>query len=123
MFEYFNVQTQVIRRGIKQMMTSPWIDAINTAVSILLFFIGLGGLLLQRSAIKQVVGIKIMLQGVTLGLIQAGRMHQDVQFAQSMVISALIVEAVVIAVALALIVNVFRHYPSGDVDQLNRLRG
>ena len=105
------------------MMTSPWIDAINTAVSILLFFIGLGGLLLQRSAIKQVVGIKIMLQGVTLGLIQAGRMHQDVQFAQSMVISALIVEAVVIAVALALIVNVFRHYPSGDVDQLNRLRG
>jgi len=96
---------------------------INTAASVLLFLIGLGGLLLQRSAIKQVVGIKIMLQGVTLGLIQAGRMHQDVQFAQSMVISALIVEAVVIAVALALIVNVFRHYPSGDVDQLNRLRG
>ncbi len=104
-------------------MTSPWIDTINTAASVLLFLIGLGGLLLQRSAIKQVVGIKIMLQGVTLGLIQAGRMHQDVQFAQSMVISALIVEAVVIAVALALIVNVFRHYPSGDVDQLNRLRG
>ena len=31
--------------------------------------------------------------------------------------------AVVIAVALALIVNVFRHYKSGDVDHLNRLRG
>ncbi len=104
-------------------MTSPWIDTINTAASVLLFLIGLGGLLLQRSAIKQVVGLKIMLQGVTFGLIQAGRMHQDAQFAQSMVISALIVEAVVIAVALALIVNVFRHYPSGDVDQLNRLRG
>lgn len=104
-------------------MTSPWIDTINTAASVLLFLIGLSGLLVQRSAIKQVVGLKIMLQGVTLGLIQAGRMHQDVQFAQSMVISALIVEAVVIAVALALIVNVFRHYPSGDVDQLNRLRG
>ena len=105
------------------MMTSPWIDTINTVTSLLLFLIGLGGLLLQRSAIKQVVGLKIMLQGVALGLIQAGRMHQDVQFAQSMVISALIVEAVVIAVALALIVNVFRHYPSGDVDDLNRLRG
>ncbi len=104
-------------------MTSPWIDTINTIASVLFFLIGLGGLLLQRSAIKQVVGLKIMLQGVTFGLIQAGRMHQDVQFAQSMVISALIVEAVVIAVALALIVNVFRHYPSGDVDQLNRLRG
>jgi NADH:ubiquinone oxidoreductase subunit K len=40
-----------------------------------------------------------------------------------MVISALVVEAVVIAIALALIVNVFRHYPSGDVDDLSRLRG
>ncbi|MFN2285335.1 MAG: NADH-quinone oxidoreductase subunit NuoK [Anaerolineae bacterium] len=105
------------------MMTSPWIDTINTAASVLLFFIGLGGLLLQRSTIKQVIGLKIMLQGVALGLIQAGRMHQDLHFAQSMVISALIVEAVVIAVALALIVNVFRHYPSGDIDDLNRLRG
>jgi NADH:ubiquinone oxidoreductase subunit K len=97
------------------MITSPWIDTINTLTSVLLFLIGLGGLLLQRNAIKQVVGLKIMLQ--------AGRMHQDLQFAQSMVISALIVEAVVIAVALALIVNVYRHYPSGDVDDLNRLRG
>jgi NADH:ubiquinone oxidoreductase subunit K len=105
------------------MLTSSWIDPINTVASVLLFFIGLGGLLLQHSAIKQVVGLKIMLQGVALGLIQAGRMHQDLNFAQSMVISALIVEAVVIAVALALIVNVFRHYPSGDVDHLNRLRG
>jgi len=105
------------------MMTSPWIDTINTAASVLLFLIGLGGLLIQRSAIKQVVGLKIMLQGVTLGLIQAGRMSGDLRFAQSMVISALIVEAVVIAVALALIVNVFRHYPSGDVDHLNRLQG
>jgi len=105
------------------MMTSPWIDTINTAASVLLFLIGLGGLLIQRSAIKQVVGLKIMLQGVTLGLIQAGRMSGDLRFAQSMVISALIVEAVVIAVALALIVNIFRHYPSGDVDHLNRLQG
>ncbi|HOU11702.1 MAG TPA: NADH-quinone oxidoreductase subunit NuoK [Anaerolineae bacterium] len=104
-------------------MTVEWIDTINTAASVLLFFIGLGGLLLQRRVVRQVFSLKIMLQGVTLGLIQAGRMHEDLRFAQSMVISALIVEAVVIAVALALIVNVFRHYPSGDVDHLNRLRG
>jgi NADH-quinone oxidoreductase subunit K len=101
----------------------PWLDVINTGLSILLFLVGLCGLLLQRNVIKQVFGLKIMLQGVTLGLIQAGRLSNDLNFAQSMVVSALIVEAVVIAVALALIVNVFRHYPSGDVDELNRLRG
>ncbi len=104
-------------------MNAPWIDGVNTAVSLLLFLIGLIGLLVQRNVIKQVFGLKIMLQGVTLGLIQAGRVWGDLQFAQAMVISALIVEAVVISIALALIVNVFRHYPSGDVDHLNRLQG
>jgi len=34
-----------------------------------------------------------------------------------------VVETIVIAIALALIVNVFRHYLSGDVDLLDRLRG
>ncbi len=103
--------------------TPPWMDWVNTIASLLLFVIGLGGLLTQRNVIKQVLCIKIMLQGVTLGLIHAGRLSQDLHFAQAMVVSALIVESVVIAVALALIVNIFRHYPSGDVDRLDRLRG
>ena len=102
---------------------TPWIDNVNTLVSSLLFSIGLIGLLTQRNLIKQVISLKIMLQGVTLGLIQAGRMAGDLRVAQSMVMSALIVETIVIAVALALIVNVFQHYPSGDIDDLNRLQG
>ncbi|MCD4738556.1 MAG: NADH-quinone oxidoreductase subunit NuoK [Anaerolineae bacterium] len=102
---------------------SPSLNVINTTLSLLLFFIGLIGLLTQRQLIKQIIGLKIMLQGVTLGLIHAGRLNGDLDFAQSMVISALIVESVVIAVALALLVNIYRHYPSGDVDDLNRLRG
>jgi NADH:ubiquinone oxidoreductase subunit K len=100
-----------------------WPDAVNTVLSLSLFALGLIGLLTQRSVIKQIFGLKIMLQGVTLGLIQAGRMNQDMALAQGMVISALIVEAVLISVALALIINVVRHYPSGDVDDLIRLRG
>lgn len=102
---------------------SPWIDNINTILGIVLFIIGLVGLLTQRLLIRQVIGLRIMLQGVTLGLIQAGRIAGDLRVAQSMVMSALIVEAVVISVALALIVNVYQHYPSGDIDDLNRLRG
>ena len=102
---------------------TSWKDSINTILSGLLFIIGLVSLLRQRNLVKRVIGLKIMLQGVTLGLIQAGRMAGDMRVAQSMVMSALIVETVVIAVALALIVNVFQHYPSDDIDTLNRLRG
>lgn len=100
-----------------------WLDVTNTTLTVLLFLIGLVCLLTRRNAIKQVIGLKIMLQGVTLGLLHAGHLNGDVRFAETMVISALIVETVVIAIAVALIVNVFRDHPSGDVDQLDELRG
>ena len=103
--------------------TMAWLDPLNTSLSILLFLIGLFCLLTRRSVIKQVIGLKIMLQGVTLSLIHAGQLARDARLAEAMVISALIVEAVVIAIALALIVNIFRYCPSGDVDHLNRLQG
>lgn len=100
-----------------------WMDAALVVLSIVLFGLGLVGLLFQRKVIKQVFCLKIMLQGVSLALVHAGRANGDLFLAQSMVISALIVEAVVMAVALALIVNVYQHYPSGDVDDLDRLQG
>ncbi len=99
------------------------LTVLNATLSVLLFAMGLFCLLSQRNVIKQVFGLKIMLQGVTLGMIEAGRLHGDLGFAQTMVVSALIVETILIAVALALIINIFRHHPSGDIDRLNRLRG
>lgn len=104
-------------------LASPWIDRLSTSTSILLFGLGLFCLLSRRSVIKQVIGLKIMLQGVTLSLVHAARLHGSTAVGEAMVISALVVEAVVIALALALIVNVFRHDPSGDIDRLSRLRG
>lgn len=102
---------------------TPFLSDLLTGLSIALFVLGLGCLLTQNNVIKQVIGLKIMLQGVSLGLILAGVANGEPHFAQTMVISALIVEAVVIAVALALIVNVYRHYPAGDVDEMKRLWG
>jgi NADH-quinone oxidoreductase subunit K len=101
----------------------PWLDPFNVVLAALLFLIGLAGLLTQRNAIKQVIGLKVMLQGVTLSLIHAGALWEDTRLAEAMVISALVVEAVVIALALTLIVNIFRHDPSGDIDRLNKLSG
>lgn len=88
-----------------------------------LFTIGWICLLTKRIAIKQVIAIKIMLQGVMLIVILAGKQQNNLALAQSMVVSALIVETVVIALALAMIVNVFRRYPDGDVDLMRKLRG
>jgi len=99
------------------------LDIVNTGLTLLLFAIGLFCLLTRRNVIKQVIGLKIMLQGVTLGLIHAGRLVGDPHLAQTLVISALIIETVVIAIAISLIVNIFRRNPEGDIDDLVQLKG
>ena len=40
-----------------------------------------------------------------------------------MVVSALVVETIILAIVLVLIVNVFRYHPRGRVDDLDTLRG
>jgi len=91
--------------------------------SAILFILGWVCLISQRNAFKQIIGLKIMLQGVTLALIMAGEFQENMNLAQTMVISALIVETIVIALALAMIVSIFRNIPSGDIDLLRKLRG
>jgi len=88
-----------------------------------LFILGWVCLISQRNAFKQVIGLKIMLQGVTLALVLAGKLQENMNLAQTMVISALIVETIVIALALAMIVSIFRNIPDGDIDLLRKLRG
>jgi NADH:ubiquinone oxidoreductase subunit K len=98
-------------------------DLVFFSGSALLFLLGLGCLVTQRTAIKQVIGLKIMLQGVTLAFTYQGHVSGDLHMVQSIVISALVVETIVIAVALALIINVYEHVPSGDIDELDKLHG
>ena len=64
-----------------------------------------------------------MLQGVTLALVMAGKLQENINLAQTMVISALIVETLIIALALAMIISIFRNIPDGDIDLLRKLRG
>jgi len=92
-------------------------------LSAVLFILGWICLISQRNAFKQVIGLKIMLQSVTLALVVAGKLQENMNLAQTMVISALIVETIVIALALAMIVSIFRNIPSGDIDLLRKLRG
>ncbi len=101
----------------------PWLDPLTVVASVALFAIGLFCTLTQHNPIKQVIGLKILLQGVTLSLISAAQLYDQTALGETMIVSALVIEAVTIAVALALIVNLYRHYPSGDIDDMNRLRG
>ncbi len=92
-------------------------------LSLTLFLLGWLCIISQKNAIKQVFGLKMLLQSVTLTLVIAGQVQGNLYLAQAMVISALVVEAIVIALALAMIVSIFRKVPDGNIDELRKLRG
>lgn len=98
-------------------------ELLNPLLSLLLLGIGLYCMMSRRRVIKQVIGLSIMLQGALLILLDAGLVHDALRQVQGMLISALVVEAIVLAIALTLIVNVFRFHPKGLVDDLDQLKG
>ena len=102
---------------------AEWLTVVNLGLSLALILAGLICLLTRKRVIKQVIGLNVMLQGALVALIDAGRVNEDMQMAQSMVISALVAEVIIVAIALALIVNVFRYHPKGQVDDMDTLRG
>ena len=98
-------------------------NVMMPTIGIILFLLGWVCLISQRNALKQVIGIKILLQGVTLIIVWIGGQVDNMYLAQVMVISALVVEAMVISLALSMMVSVFRNVPDGDIDQLRELWG
>ena len=102
---------------------APSSDLLYPFLSIALLCIGFICLLTPRRVVKQVVGLSIMLQGALVSIVGAGQVNGKMQETQSMVISALVAEAIVLAISLAVTVNVFRFHPEGRVDDLDTLKG
>lgn len=88
---------------------SEWMITFIHACIIIVFVMGLLCFFLRKRYIRQLVGLKLMLQSVSLGLILTGWEKQDSFLSQSMVISALVIEAVVIGLALTMIIHIAKH--------------
>jgi NADH-quinone oxidoreductase subunit K len=94
-------------------------------VSALLFSIGLAGALTRRNAILVLVGIELMLNAANLNFIAFWRYGPNpaaltgVMFA----IFAIGVAAAEAAVGLALIISIYRHYKTTNLDRIDSMRG
>jgi NADH-quinone oxidoreductase subunit K len=91
------------------------------AVGVMLFGIGLVGFFTRRNMILMFLSTEIMLQGVSLSLVGWSRFY-DHFGGQMLVIFIIVVAACEAAVALALIVVLFRQTGSLDIALWQRLR-
>jgi NADH-quinone oxidoreductase subunit K len=87
----------------------------------ILFLIGLVGLLVRRNMIFMLMSIEIMFNSAGLVFIIAGN-HWRQPDGQVMFIFILAVTAVEVAIALALILQVYHHYKTLDSDAINKLK-
>ena len=90
----------------------------------LLFAIGFMCLIVKRDAIRLLMGIEIMFNAANFAFIafstqQAGFIDP---YAHSVVMITIVLDGTVIAVGLAMMVNVYKHYKTLDVRKLRRLK-
>lgn len=93
-------------------------------LSAFLFAIGLCGALSRKNAIIVLMGIEIMFNAGILNLIVFWHYQYSATLtAQVFAIFAISIAAAESAVGLALVIAVYRHYKSVDVDEFKSLKG
>ena len=94
-------------------------------LSALLFAIGLAGALTRRNAIIVLIGIELMLNAANLNFIAFWRFGAQHQPPIGVIIAlfSIAIAAAEAAVGLAMVIAVYRHYRTTNVDQFDRLRG
>jgi len=99
--------------------------ACYLVVSALLFSIGLAGALTRRNAILVLVGIELMLNAANLNFIAFWRYGPNPEALTGIMfaIFAIGIAAAEAAVGLALIISIYRHYKTTNLDQIKSMRG
>jgi NADH-quinone oxidoreductase subunit K len=94
-------------------------------LSAMLFCIGLAGALTRRNAILVLVGIELMLNAANLNFIAFWRYSPDPEALTGImfVIFSIAVAAAEAAVGLALVIAIYRHYKTVNIDKVDSLKG
>jgi len=88
----------------------------------MLFSIGLVGVLVRRNTLFVLISLEVMLNATGLAFIAAGSFWNQAE-GQIMFLAVVTLGAAEVAVGLGLVLVLFRHYKSVDIDLVNELRG
>jgi len=91
-------------------------------VSAALFCIGLYMIVTKRNAIQILIGIELMLNAAILNLVAFGKYDKINNGGDVFALFAIVLAAATTAVALAIILNVYKRYRTIDPDKINKLK-
>ena len=94
------------------------------AVSAILFFIGVTGVLVRRNAVVILMCVELMLNAANLALVAFSRRAGLADERGSVfVIFVFVIAAAEVAVGLAIVLSAYRNRPTVDVDELHAMKG
>lgn len=91
------------------------------AIAVILFTIGVMGVLFRRNAIIVFMSVEIMLNAVNLAFVGFSRYHGNLD-GQIFVFFIMTLAAAEVAVGLAIIISLFRNLNTTDISEMNRLK-
>ena len=94
-------------------------------LSALLFAIGLAGALTRRNAILVLIGVELMLNAANLNFIAFWRFGPETQALTGVMVAlfSIGIAAAEAAVGLGLIIAIYRHYRTTNLDQIDSMKG
>ena len=87
-----------------------------------LFCIGLYMVVSKNNAIQILIGIELMLNAAILNMVGFGKFDRFTNGGQMFALFAIVLAAATTAVALAIILNVYKKYRTIDPDKINSLK-
>ena len=91
-------------------------------ISAVLFCIGLYSVLTKKNAIQILIGIEFMINAAVLNFVAFGRFDKINGGGQLFALFAIVLAAAGVAVALAIILNVYKHFKTIDPSKIDKLK-
>ncbi|MCX5706818.1 MAG: NADH-quinone oxidoreductase subunit K [Candidatus Omnitrophica bacterium] len=91
--------------------------------AVLLFIIGIYCILAGYNLIRALIGVELLIKAVTLFLIVAGFASGHLELAQSLIITMIVIEVVMITIAVGIVVGIYRKTGSLDARNIRNLKG
>ncbi len=91
--------------------------------TIILGVCGFYCIMVTKNFIRALIGLEILTKAVTLLIIAAGYVSNRIALAQTMVITLIVVEVVVISVAAGIVFGVFKQIGSLNITKMRNLKG
>ncbi|HUQ41796.1 MAG TPA: NADH-quinone oxidoreductase subunit NuoK [Candidatus Limnocylindrales bacterium] len=94
------------------------------ALSAVLFFIGVAGVLIRRNAVVILMCVELMLNATNLALVAFSRRAGMADERGSVfVVFVFVIAAAEVAVGLAIVLAAYRNSPTVDVDEVHAMKG